>query len=866
MSAFALSVSDSCHSNQVSRITFLKLADFAAFIRNQPPVTDKLASKGIVAALFNGNIRLVENINSVTSATLDFDEPEEGLFEAVTAVLEGEGIGFVAFGTWSNNGRFAVVIPFAEPTSIAGHAATIQYVHGLLGAYAKFAPESMRAAQLRFISGNADAEYRLFKLNDAPLLKPRVPVDEPLPAAQHVATFDGFADMASPAEQQLFLLSLRHGLINPSRLDAYEHWSAVLFAAFRAWGVGKKRKDLNQHQLELVEALNQWSARHEKYKPGCVDAKVGDHLTHGAKTLSIQSLLRMEVDHGRLRHFIGTDESLNTEERVALAASLNRLLGGTSVTQVTHINEEAVKEAQTERAAELAKREADRKWGQGILQRMPAPTPRFAQFREIITALATQGSAEHWELPENDWPKDFFLRPIPFIFSLAQVATLGFMPHVIFRYGEGRSPKALNLYFLHLAAPGTGKTETFKSVHPIIENTIFRYCNPREKLHSATGLWVNHFQRTGSLQLMTSEEAESLFVGSGADQHLLNLHTAIKELFDKGIPGQPYRPSAQVQREIAEVMAPCLHLNLAGTLRLLNGNITQTQMGDGFTSRFCVYLNDADPSTRTEAECIDAKLAQMQSTAERGTDANVLRAVEFFKKLWKDSHHPAGNHIFDIPVNEQEELIEMIQAHFNNPDIKPRYIRPGKSVQDMKHAAEVFLRAEKRYPLPRSLNGLPEAEGISSLGNRAEVKLSVLATALTLISDPNAEYLNLEILEWAEEVLWVAQRDFYYHLIGAGASFTSILPKYRVNPEALAKLRPAIEPGGLLYAGGLVKSSDMRASSKAWRSLLSDLKTDPNGERCRLAHEMLIELGVAYQDTGANNSRMFFIKPETKED
>jgi len=865
--SFELSVSDNCRTNSVSRLTFLKLSDFATFVQTQPPVSDKLQSRGIIASLFSGNVRTVENIISVTSLTLDFDEPADGLFEGVTATLEGEGIGFVAFGTWSNNGRFAVVLPLAQPTSVAGHAATMDYITTLLGPYAKFAAESRRASQLRFISGNAEAEYRLFKLNDAPLLVPREPVVEVVPANPTTASFEAFSEIARPHEKQLFLLALRHNLLNPDRLDQYERWSAVLFAAFRAWGLGKKRANLNTEQVELLEALNLWSSRHEKYKKGCVDGKVGDHLTHTAKTLTIQSLLKVECDTGRLRYFLGADESIDNEERVALSASLTRLLGGASVTQVTHLNEDALKEAQSERAAELSKREAERKWGQGILARMPAPTARFAEFREIITSLATQGMVEHWELPENDWPKDFFLRPIPFVFSLAQIATLGFMPHVMFRYGEGVSPKALNLYFLHIAAAGTGKSEVFKSVHAIIEATIFKHCNPREKLHSATGLWVNHFQRTGSLQLMTSEEAETLFGKHGnIDQHLANLHSCVKELFDKGEPGRGYRPSAQVQREIAEVMAPCLHLNLAGTPRLLAGDITETMLGDGFMSRMTAYINDSDPSTRTEEERVASKLKMMESSAERGMDANAEQAARFLKQLWLDSNHPAGNAIFDIPVQEREALIETIQAHFDNENITPRYIRPGKTTADRRRASELCLRAEERYLIPRGTMGLPAAEAISSLRTRAELKLNVLTSILTLIADPHAEYLNLEIMAWAEEVLWVAQRDFYHHLLGTGSSFTSILPKYRVNPEALAKLRPAVEAGGLLYAGDMVKSSELSRNSKPWSRLMSDLKTDPTGERCKLAHEMLHELGVAYQDTGENNARVFFIKPESKEE
>lgn len=866
--AFTLSVSESCKSNAVARLTFLRLADFATFIKSQPPVSDKLQSKGVVASLFSGGIRTVENVSSVTAVCLDFDEQIEGQLEAVSAVLQDAGISHVGFASFSNNGRCAFVIPLSTPTSIAGHAATVEYLRSVLGPYAKFSPESSRAAQLRFISANADNPDRELVVFDGQLLAPRQPVETPAPTSSPVS-FDAFSDVARPHEKQLFLIALRNNLLNHDRLDAYERWSAVLFAAFRAWGVAKKRNDLTDEQRELLEALNVWSSQHEKYRAGCVEAKIGDHLTRSSNTLTIQSLIKMETDHDRLRACVRTEESVDFDDRIELDRALTRLVGGTSVTQVTVINEDALKEAQSERAVEQAKREAERKWGQGILARMPAPTARFAEFRDIVTAIATQGNAEFWELPENQWPERFFLRPIPILMSLAQIASLGFMPHTLFRLGEGVSSKALNLYFLHIAAAGTGKSEVFKSVHAILEETVFRFCNPREKLHSATGLWVNHFERTGSLQMMTSEEAESLFGKFGnIDQHLSALHTCVKELFDKGIPGKGYRPSAQVQREIEEVIAPSLVLNLAGTPRLLAGDITETMLGDGFMSRMITYINDKDPSAQTEAEKLAAKLALMESSAEKGVDANAVWAGRFFKELWQASGHPSGPKFFDAPVDaDRDMLVGAIREHFSNPDLEPRYIRPGRTKDDRARAAKLQLRAEQRYVIPKGLRGLPAEEAISSLVTRAQLKLNVLTAILTLIADPKAEYLDLEIMEWAEEVLYVAQRDFYQHLLGSDAGLTSIMPKYRINTDALSKLKPAIEPGGLLYSGDMVKSSELRASSKAWRRFISDLKADPQSERGKIAHEMLVELGIGYyDDPDGKNCRMFFIKPETKDE
>jgi hypothetical protein len=290
-------------------------------------------------------------------------------------------------------------------------------------------------------------------------------------------------------------------------------------------------------------------------------------------------------------------------------------------------------------------------------------------------------------------------------------------------------------------------------------------------------------------------------------------------------------------------------------------------LGDGFMSRMIPYINDKDPTTQTKEQRIQSALDMMRSSAQKGMDANAINAARFLKELWQASGHPSGPNFFELPLDADPEMLTgAIREHFSNPDLEPRYVRPGRTVKDMERAAELMDRAKQRYSIPKGIRGLPAAEAISSLVTRADLKLNVLTTILTLIADPQAEYLNIEIMEWAEEVLWVAQRDFYYHLLGSDSNLTSIMPKYRVNPEAVAKLRPAVEAGGLLYDGTMIRANELRESSRAWRSLINDLKTDPTGERCKLAHEMLHELGVAYQDTGEKNSRVFFIKPETKEE
>jgi len=85
-----------------------------------------------------------------------------------------------------------------------------------------------------------------------------------------------------------------------------------------------------------------------------------------------------------------------------------------------------------------------------------------------------------------------------------------------------------------------------------------------------------------------------------------------------------------------------------------------------------------------------------------------------------------------------------------------------------------------------------------------------------------------------------------------------ILQQSNPAAELLRTLRPAIEPRGPLYGGGLVKSTYLNAFSRPWRRLLADLKCDESSKRFKLATELLIALNVRYQD-GANNERVFFL-------
>lgn len=863
--SFVLSVQNQAEGRAVKRIQFANIVDFATFVRTAPPVSDKLASRGVVGATYAGNVRENANIVACNAATLDFDTPLDGQFDAVCALLESEGITYVAHGTFSNHGRFAVVIPFAAPTDLIGHAAAIEDLRARLGAYGNFAAESGRPGQLRFVSPNvlyADRTVREYNgtlyaaaapttaITDAPLA--------PLATVTPIRSFEAYSEQSSPAQKRLFLLALQHNLIKPSRLDSYLEWQPLLFAGFRAWGFGLT-DTITESQLELIEMLKKWSSLHPKYRPGCVEAKLTDYLAgkNTSNALHIHSVIAKETDTAGLRFVISQDGSLTFDDIIDLTTALDKLVGS----PVKLVPQEVLQAASIERQAQASKNAEMRLRTLTVMARLPRINERFDEFVDLMVAFATQGQATRDELNETSW--DYFLRPAPVILAFAQLAAMGFAPHVLFRLSPSLDPKALNLYSVGIAKAGTGKSATLNLLKHVLSHTVFKNSMCDAKLHSATGLWTNYIEKKGNIVLVVNDEAEAL-IGKNAqiDQHLAALHTFLKQAFDGGIPGQRSRPSAQVQRELAEVAAVTVSLHLSATPTLLRNDVSKNMLTDGFMSRVIVTIDERDSAESTRDDKLDAKLKLMDTEAEHGLDVTIPRAVSFFNKLWKDGNHPAGQEFFSVmPDQPSSDLVTIINSHFERGDLPVRYVTPPKDRALRRRFADISLRATERWTVPPGLRGTDAEAAVDSLKVRAEVKLHTLATILTLIADPLATEVNVTIMDWCEEFLYLSQHGFYQHLLNT-AAVVSMAPSWKVNREFVEAVRPAVCEGGMLFAGP-AKSNELAAHyGSAWRKLISNLRSEESSDRYKMAIATLDELNVGYTDNGS--VRTFFIKSDTE--
>lgn len=853
---------DNVKSGVVKPFVFQSLRAFAGWLKGLAPVEDKITSKYLVGATFSTTERTLNTMTGATMLMFDFDkvaDPEQR--SAACAVLEGLGIGHVSFDTFSNGGRFALIVPLSRPASASEHHATMEWVLAELGPYGVgLDAASYNPVLPRFVSPNAASTERTITMFDGPRLEPvAAPETGPMPANVHslapipakAAVLDRFAlyeEQATPEQQRLFITALRHKLLPVDRLDEYPRWFPVIYAGFRGWAVNSL--NLTESQKELVEALNLWSSSHPKYKNDAIHTKLKDWLRDrgtGSRPLHVQSILTHEVDADRLRTAISTDDSIEFDEKITLAEAFNKMLG---TTPVTVVSDEALEAALTKVQKQDEDNAALRMRGLTFISRAPKVNARFDQFLDLLTAFATSNKMERWELVDDEW--EHFLRPAPILISMCQMYAMGFAPHVMFRESAAIPPKALNIFFLNIAPAGTGKSTAMDIIHNTLAKTVFKNLSPSYKLHSATGLWINAFEHNGPLQLVTSDEAESL-IGkhNQKDQHLLALQTAVKQLYDAGIPNRKFRPSAQVQRELREMTAPVMNLSLAATPALLRDDITASMLNDGFVSRMIVSVDDRDRKGESEAEEIARRAAMIRDKAGNTLDGTLDATVKFMNESWRDpsAKHPAGREFFSVTGDEPgADLCGRITAHFERNDFPIRYITPPDDEVSIVRFATILTRARTCWQVPPGMKGTDAEANIESLRVRAQIKLCVLASILTLVAEPGATKVNLDIMEWAADILYCTQHPFYRYLMNASDTVPTLL-RAKANPLFIDKLRPATAEGGPLR-GGIVPSQVLRNFSRPWRKLIADLKLPEANERRRAAEDILDELEVKHEMRG----------------
>lgn len=845
LQSFTLSRQEGAATNKVARTEFT-IDTLRHFVEFAPPVSQKLDSRALIGGVFAKNIRNSDNLIECTALTLDYDKPlDTGHLERACTALDIAGIAYVGFNSYSNHGRFALIIPFNQPTDRNGRDAALRYVKATLDTLGGFSSESEVAEQLRFISPNPSYQRKVIcsgptanLLNVAQPDATVAPVID-INSRRTVDTFELLSEQASPTNKALYIEALKSNCISSTRTESYLSWAPLLFATFRAFAFGVPSDKLTQEQETVFEVLEQWCRANDGYVEGSLAIKLKDYLRNpnNSNPLHIGSILKLEVDRFKFREHLSDNNELLT--------AYNNLVG------------EAPTVAIDPKVLEAANRERDHKEEERIKQELrafnclhdlPTPTPRAVEFKSLLTNLITQGQKEAWQLePDVEW--EYFLHPVPVMLGIMQVAALGYT-NILFKGGPNLPPKALNIYSLNIAKAGTGKSAAAKLVEDVLAHTQYRVSLMNSKLYSDTGLWLGAFERAPQC-LFINEEAEQFFgKGGQIDQNRAGLQSMLKVMFDEGIPGRLYRPSSQVQKTLKEINGPFLCCAFSATPTLLQTDVSDYMFRDGLISRMFVSIDSRPTELKSKAEEVHNRIEAKRGNGNNTDDQDIkIQMAHLLTSGWG----MAGTQLH-APKTPSEPLCEAFQIEFAERSLETtRYIMYAE--KDFQEASEIEYETQARWVVPTNL-GEDVATSVESLRIRAVTKTITLAAVLTLISNPEALHIDIEYLRWASDFQYNTEYGFYKFLLSRDSAFT-LSNKFMVDDSKMGKLRPALIKGGPLFKGE-ASSSELNAFSRPWRRVVSALNKGPDDPSRKSAEALLSELNVGYRK-GLTTGKVFFV-------
>lgn len=832
--SFTLSLQRGAATNKVNRNTFT-IDSLAHYITHSPPVSEKLDSRSVIGAMFTDNIRSGANLLRCTALTLDFDKPlNETHLQDACEMLNMFGVAYVGFNSYSNHGKFALIIPFDRPTDRAGSARALKEIQSILGGLGGFASESAVQEQLRFISPNPNHVRKVISSPSTASLFSVAPAGNIVtPITSNAGKIDKFellSEASSPLHRELYLEALRHDCIDLKRVNSYLEWVPLVFATFRAFNVTSEK--LTQEQQGAFEVLEAWCKAHDGYAEGSLKAKLKDYVRNpsNGKPLHISSILTHEVDAFKLREHLDFD----------LLEAFNKLK------PMVVIDPVAIAQATTERDDAAMALAAQRMRAYTSLQRLPAHTAHAKEFKRLVISLATQGKDTSDTLSPDDWTH--FFHPVPILLGMMQIAAAGFT-NVLFQFSPKVEAKALNIYALNIAKAASGKSATVSMLKNIMDTTHLKACHSSAKYFSDTAMWVNTFQHC-PLLVFFNEEAEAFFGKAGQiDQNRAGLHTMMKTLYDQGLPGKTFAPNSQVKQQIKEVMSPYLAINLAGTPTLLNTDISDHIFKDGLLSRMLVNIDTRQITAETE-EAEIARYAELV-LADKDEDYNKVthQAGEMFCRIWSDG----GNAAYSNEL-EKEDLHAAIGKTFSERTMETARIMTI-APDDAKEVSAIVVKSKRKWVIPAGADADMEAN-ISSLRDRCQTKIYTLAAIMTLIANPKAVHFDVEYLRWASEFQYDTEHEFYQFMFTKANSFT-LLNKYQLDTSNLDKLKSALGQDGPLGKGEC-SAAALYDYNYPWKKLITGLRHGEDSPLYKAAKLLLAELNVSYKKVEGVKGLRFF--------
>ena len=806
---------------------FADTAELASFLASQKPVTNKIDSAIIVPAVFKNypvqaNERTIINALETTACILDYDAGDVTA-EEIAEKLDSLSLDYTirpSFSDTPESPRFCAIIPWSQPLAVGKHRAAVeQIVKPLLNGKGHFANESCVPTQARFIQPKVGTTASILLPDADPWMLTNIEVPDSLPAATPATqNADPLALVdTDPGNRLLFRLALNY--IDADKLG--RDWVAVLGCGMRMFGITPevlKTKELTTEQWGLIADLEAFSARgsQDKYRnpengigidrcratrlngdgewvPSLVMQNASTCL-YGTNMITLTGVIKrsdffafdselqtdfpelLEQARQRFHHDIVVEEALPTEEQLAAAA----LDGERRIAKFNDENADYFERVNT------------------LLDRMPkGPAQRLAH------TLATGG------VPGR---ATWFLQP-PAAVVLGAMIINAIMANRVWLKMANLPALAGNLYAYMFADSGTGKSVMVDYAMEILAKAGYEWAHYDGKVHSASGMHTNLMSR-GPTLLLTADELKMWFSNvegnaqpnsnqATLDAFMLNVWLASS----RGRKVTPDVRAADRNGERVNVAPPIRQPNISTFMIGVPEDMhffSEGMLSDGSLARSLCFVPTEDTAGETD-EQRTRRHAKRREEMRTGTgevlddkekDAAIAALIAFDKALQDQGlgESRASNLSGHDFIEEQEApalrdemtaFREFSMARANLPDNMIRIL----------YCDEETLRLIGKFDLEFALR-FPSRK-VESIMNRYAEKAERLALCLTVFDNPAATKINYDHMEFALNLVALAEEPWLKRLLDAKQEITLKGNKFEKFVPEIQKL---LEKGGPLHS------------------------------------------------------------------
>lgn len=831
------------------------MEQFCEWINTFDPAAKKESSPITVGASFLQGRRLSAEIDSVTMLQLDYDAPGTTTLAAVIEAFE-QGMNVCAAGMETHSStaalpRFAVFVPLVAPCTLAQHAALLEQLRVQLGPLGNWSAETGNAVLPRFVAPNPTKGSRQLLISEGTdgLIPP--PVSQAT-GNSTTGTAKGTAAYVDPLDmlvneslQALMLATLDNDLLPEDSRNTYINWFAIVAAVLRGFGVRTSDPaKLPKRQRTAYDALVAWSAK-------------------SAKHASDKDAVRKEMQK---QHYLRNDHAMLTIGGVLAEKLLPE--GAAKLAQIVSHEPELVRALDAARNDQVATQASAVKQAGEIVQQLSANAARtearnarikaedrvmhnlpaaLGPLRDHLVALASQGQIKSYADLMAHPEFEFFVPQIPVIIGILQIAGFGYAPHVSLEMNS--EYHSLNTQMLALAPQGSGKTTTRDLVRGVLSHTPFARSFFINRIFSDSGFYQSTYARIGPAVMLGPDEAAKQRGFGDRDLGMKHMREHYLHSFDAK-PGVPIPMNEYADPQLAQKRGiitpecpyePVFHF---ATHEFIN-SISQDQLINGEMSRNFVYMRTAGGFGAKGSILARQIGGKVKKADAKKCEAVQKKAAEFILKQWEQG--PRGQtDIFNTKNATDAEYRDAMYSRFDFGNDPANRIAVSIADKDESRFNDILALLDKRL---RALSGDEQWDGaFTHIHIRAVEKLCRLGVLATLLVHPTARHIDMDILEWLGDLLYLMTATWAEHILNA---CERMVRSDRYTPSEVESIQHyLVGEKGVLNDGMAHRVSKIaiNAHSKGLRSFLKDLQQKQDGfgsvkhYAMSLMHELNIEL------------------------